>query len=247
MNTTRSSAIALIAAVAILLTGTIPANAAASIGCDGDRTYGWVTSPVAGQAVGTRHCRAMSPGAINGEIAFWFRSTAYGTWIPTSNNAPNMGGAAGTAGRAHADAAKALAARWGTTLHITKHVGRLDRVGWIDRDGSYGFHGVYYPSPQRPGKGLIEISAGGKPLGLADSVRGNAFMRQAILNTTRHEIAHARIEHRCGTWTPPIARDRIENVTDAYAVTFLGKTTTSYGYTAADVTKARAIAGGNCG
>lgn len=247
MSATRSWAIALITAVVILLSGSVPANAAASITCGTGKTYGWVTSPLARQTVGTRHCRAMTHGAINGEIAFWFRSSVHGTWIPTSNNRPNMGGAAGTAGRAHADAAKALAARWGTTLHFTKYVGYYDRVGWIDRDGSYGFHGVYYPSPQRPGRGLIEISAGGSPLGLADGAWGNAHMRQAILNPVRHELAHARIEYRCGTWTPPIAGDRVENVTDAYAVTFLGKTAASYSYTAADVTKARAIAGGNCG
>lgn len=247
MSTTTRALLALTTAVLMLLAGTVPAAAADSIGCGDGKTYGWVAAPVNGLAVGSRHCRQMTEGDLSGQYAYWFRSNVNGAWIPTSNNKPNLGGAAGSAGRAHADAAKALAARWGTTLHFTTYAGLHDRVGWIARDGSYGFHGAYYPYPQHPGRGLIEISAGGKPLGLADTARGNAYMREAILNTTRHEIAHARIERRCGTWKPPIAGDRAENVTDAYAVTFLAKTNANYGYTAADVTKARSIAAGECG
>jgi hypothetical protein len=247
MSTTTRGLLALTTAVLMLLAGTVPATAAASIGCGDGKTYGWVTAPVNGLPVGSRHCRPMTQGDLSGQYAFWFKSHVNGAWIPTSNNKPNFGGSPGSAGRAHAEAAWALGKRWGVKVNFTKYVGNYDRKGWIRRDGSYGFHGAYYPAPTHPGRGLIEISAGGSPLGYADAVRGNAYMRQAILNVVRHEIAHARIEHWCGTWAPPIVRDRAENVTDAYAVTFLRKTNSHYSYTSADVAKARSIAKGDCG
>lgn len=245
---TARAVLALATVVLILLSGATPATAAASLSCgEPGNTYGWVTSPVHGASVGSRHCRPMVLGSLSGEYAYWFKAPTTGQWIPTSNNKPYLGGAPGSAGRAHAEAVWALGERYDVRIHFTRYVGYSDRQGWMRRDGSYGFHGVYYPSPQRPGGGLIEISNGGVDLALADKVRGTKPMREVILNVARHEIAHRLIELECGTWQPPIVGTRVEQVTDVYARLYVGKTNTHYPYTASDGAKARAIARGNCG
>ncbi|MCL2466935.1 MAG: SH3 domain-containing protein [Micrococcales bacterium] len=46
--------------------------------------------------------------------------------------------------------------------------------------------------------------------------------QQTAVLAVRHEAAHQAIYDTCGTPAPPVARDRSENVTDAYADLFLG-------------------------
>ncbi|MCL2848739.1 MAG: hypothetical protein FWE61_01680 [Micrococcales bacterium] len=76
----------------------------------------------------------------------------------------------------------------------------------------------------------------------------------------RHEAAHQAITNSCGTASPPVAGDRTENVTDAYADVFHGgmngfvgpvrdgrQAQVGYGQpTAEDYDAARAIAAGRC-
>lgn len=227
---------------------TARASAAASISCGTGKTYGWVTSPVNGLKVGARYCRSMTPLQYDDAgvmAAFWFTATN-GNWIPTSNNQPNTGGTSVSA-KAHAKAAKDLAAKYGLHVSFVKYSGFRDSVGYVTRNG-VGLAGTYYQSPMYPGKGLIELSNGGNSLSAADATIGKTAARTDILDTVRHEISHARIELRCGTTRPPIVGDRHEQVTDAYAVTFLGKSkkNISYPYTATELAKAKKIASGMC-
>lgn len=177
----------------------------------------------------------------DGIAAFWFTSVVNGNLIPTSNNEPNTGGTSVSA-KAHAKAAKDLAAKYGLHVSFTKYTGHRDSVGWVNSTHGVGLAGTYYTSPDYPGKGLIEISNGGNSLSAADGLLGKTAARTRILNTVRHEISHARIELKCGTTRPPIVGDRNEEVTDAYAATFFGKTLKSYNYTKTDVAKAKKIA-----
>lgn len=238
-------ATSIIAQVAV---GLPQASAAASIKCGTDKTYGWVTEPVNGLKVGAKYCRTMTGLANkNGTWAYWFTATN-GTLIPTSNNQPNWGGPTAAA-KAHAKAAKNLAAKYGLHVAFTKYTGHRDSMGWVNKNG-VGLAGTYYPSRAYPGKGLIELSNGGNSLSAADAKMGKTAARERILDTLRHEIAHARIELKCGTTRPPITvkGDRHEHITDAYAVTFLGRNKASmhYGYTKADLEKAKKIAKGIC-
>lgn len=216
-----------------------------SIKCATGKTYGWVTSPVNSLKVGSRYCRTMTYGSLSGQTAFWFKATN-GKWVPTSNNQPISGGTS-AASKAHAKAAKDLAKKYGMTLSFTKYSGLGDRKGQINTKAIV-LSGTYYPSPLYPGKGLIEISTGGDQLGALD-YRGTAAknqVRNLLLDVVRHETSHARIERKCGTWRPAIVGDRVEQVTEAYAVTYFAKKHVTYPYTKADVTKAKKIASGIC-
>lgn len=222
------------------------ANASIKCGTVAGQTYGWVTSPVNGLKVGAKYCRTMTPLRYNPEgtlAAFWFTATN-GKWVPTSNNLPNAGGSSASA-KAHAKAAKDLAAKYGLHVSFTKYTGYRDSVGYVTKNG-VGLAGTYYTSPMYPGRGLIELSNGGNSLSAADATIGKTTARSHILDTVKHEISHGRIELKCGTTRPPIVGERHEQVTDAYAVTHFGKKRISYPHTAADIDKAKKIARGIC-
>lgn len=236
------AAVALMVPILIGLSSTHASAATVpSISCGTGKTYGWVISPINGLKVGAKYCRPMTVLTIrDGMAAFWF-TAVNGVWIPTSNNVPNAGGST-TAARAHAKAAKDLGAKYGLHVSFTKYTGNRDSMGWVNRTNGVGLAGTYYTSPMYPGKGLIEISNGGNSLSAADGLLGKTAARTRILNTVRHEISHARIELKCGTTRPPIVGDRNEEVTDAYAATFFGKTLKSYDYNRNDVAIAKKIA-----
>lgn len=224
---------------------TAQVSAAPSIKCGPGKTYGWVSSPVNDLKVGSRYCRTMTHGSISGATAFWFKATN-GKWVPTSNNQPVSGGSS-AASKAHAKAAKDLATKLGMTLAFTKYSGDGDREGQIN-ERAIVLSGTYYPYSAYSGKGLIEISAGGDQLGAID-YRGPATkmqVRNLLLDVVRHETSHARIELKCGTWKPQIVGSRVEQVTEAYAVTYFGKKHVTYPYTSADLAKAKKIADGIC-
>jgi hypothetical protein len=219
-------------------------SAAASIKCGTGKTYGWVTSPVNALKVGAKYCRTITPlENKEGAFSYWFQATN-GKWIPTTNNQPNSGGTS-AASKAHAKAAKDLGKKYGVYISFAKYTGFRDSTGYVNKSG-VRLPGTYYQSPAYPGKGMVEISNGANSLGAADATVGKTKVRNHLLDTVRHEISHARIELKCGTTKPAIAGDRVENVTDAYAVTHFGKKRIDYPFTAAEVTKAKKIAQGIC-
>lgn len=237
------SALAIVTIMVPIFIGvsTAQASAAPSIKCGTGKTYGWVSSPVNDLKVGSRYCRSMTYGSIADATGFWFKATN-GSWVPTSNNQPVSGGTS-AGSKAHAKAAKDLAKKYGMTLSFTKYSGNGDRQGRINREVIM-LSGTYYPNSAYPGKGLVEISAGGDQLGAIDHLGPGVRtqVRNLLLDVIRHENAHARIELKCGSWKPPIVGSRAEQVTEAYAVKYFGKKHITYPYTAADTTKAKNIA-----
>lgn len=256
-----------IALLAILLTTAATAPPATAAGCttvdDTPGSYVWIKSPTTlgpdGQpgrktkAAGTRLCKSADQF-----VTPQFVESRDG-WVKVTKRAPNMGGPYGSAGRAHADAAKALAAKYGVVLQFAE-ADEVGRVGYITKSevlltGNYTAGGV-----RAPGQGLIRIGNGGDNMSAAG--KGNNWFRKHLLNVTRHEIAHAEIEQRCGTTKPPVVgrEDAVrkstgasvhEHATEAYAVLYLGATEAApggLGYSKAwDVPRARAIHAGNCG
>lgn len=256
-----------ITAAIVLVTGAATAAPAAAAECtkpNGDSgVYVWIKSPTTigpdgepggtTRAAGTRLCKAADEFVTSAYV-----EGAVG-WILVTKRAPNLGGPAGSAGRAHADAAKALAAKYGVALQFAA-ADEVGRVGYVTSSGAM-LTGNYSPGGVRgPGKGLIRLGNGGDNMSAAGS--GNNWFRKYLLNVARHEIAHSEIEQRCGTTKPPVAggpstlrsstgKAVYEHVTDAYAVMYLGATSASpggYGYSKAlDAPRAQAIHAGDCG
>ena len=256
----------ILTALALLLVGVAPTPAAAAAGCplpDGGRgVHVWIKSPTtrapdgsaAGRTrpAGTRLCRSVTSDA---QVVYVEGATGL---ILATRLAPVAGGPAGSAGRAHADAARQLATRYGVTLQLSA-ADEGGRRGYVTASralltGSYTPGGVL-----APGKGLIRLGNGADDMSVAGS--GNNWFRRYLLNQARHEIAHAEIEQRCGTTRPPVAgapgavrpstgKPVHEHVTEAYASLYLGATTRSpggYGYsTTWDVPRAKAIHAGRC-
>lgn len=88
----------------------------------------------------------------------------------------------------------------------------------------------------------IELS-----IGTADPNQpGSSKVYASIRGIVRHEAAHIAASRTCGTVIPPIVGDRVENVTDAYAVLFHGGSNMHYGYNDNDAAIATAIHEGRC-
>lgn len=92
--------------------------------------------------------------------------------------------------------------------------------------------------------GRIEVAAWMKSY---TTLSPSSFGKSRAGTTARHETAHALIRRVCGTAVPPAAKNRIENVTDAYAHLYVGARAAYYGYTTADLGTARALHAGHCG
>jgi hypothetical protein len=115
----------------------------------------------------------------------------------------------------------------------------------LGRRGCYGDHigqisGSYAPGGDRfPGRGLVRLGTGTIDRCMLD--------KPAVLNVTRHEVAHALIERKCGRY---VGTDfRHENITDAYAYRYLGATARNpggYGFGKWSMRRAVAIHEGKC-
>lgn len=135
----------------------------------------------------------------------------------------------------NADLARAFAAKYGVHLQFSD----TNVQGLMGCPGLWaGVNGTYSPSGREPGQGLVRIGTG--PTGLCMKVKDE------VMNTVRHEVAHALTERKC----PRIFFEaRYENMTDAYAWRFLGATTKSpgnYGFTRADLIRAWEVRRGEC-
>jgi hypothetical protein len=108
-------------------------------------------------------------------------------------------------------------------------------IVWVD--GDEACPGVESLGCYFPGQGA-QITLSTDFLGESD--------RRGVLDVVRHEAAHYWIEATCGTSAPPIlmteSGDRSENVADAYATKYFGRSPGGYyGYTDEDTAIATAI------
>lgn len=131
----------------------------------------------------------------------------------------------------NADRARAFAA----DHHVYLQFAKSNEVGSVGCTGDFTgqISGTYHPSGRRPGKGLVRLGTG-----TTDTCMRN---RDEVMDTTRHEVAHALEERHCPA---SLNERRHENVTDAFAWKFLGATNRhpgNYGFTSADLTRAYQI------
>lgn len=138
------------------------------------------------------------------------------------------------------------AVRWVARKHnVHLQFANSDLVGRMGCAGGFinSVSGAYAPAA---GEGLIRIGTGTTRRCMAD--------RRTTLNVAKHEIAHAVIDRICGTTRPRMVYrpergfNRIEEVTSAYAMKYLGATMNDGGMrpAAKDYWRADQLHAGRC-
>lgn len=222
---------ALFLALTGLLIPAIPSAPAQAAGC----TTVWLTNPSYYEhfEAGTRRCVWLDD-KDGGYIRIYRmdnREFRVVDWIDGHTKiAPNNG-----LYKPNADLARAFAAKYDVKLQFS--VSNVQ--GLAGCPGLWaGVNGTYSPSGRVPGQGLVRIGTGTT----SECMR----VREEVMNTVRHEVAHALTERKC----PQIFFEtRYENMTDAYAWRFLGATTRSpgnYGFTRTDLVRAWEVRRGEC-
>lgn len=156
---------------------------------------------------------------------------------PSRSSNSNTSTAQATRGEARR-AAESVAAQHGYTVQWRTAVSD-GRAGYIRDDGYTQMEGMWTSASPRS----IQMSVGTHdPDGIPAHAAG---MARAL---ALHEVAHGEIYRICGTPCPPIAGDRHEQVTTAYAHVVLGAPASNGGYTATpnDISAARSIHAGVC-
>lgn len=216
---------ALLLALAVILGSAITTDPAQAATC----TTVWLTAPSFNDhfEAGTRSC-IQPDEQSNG----WIKINQFdgGTepvtdWIPTwgyTTTAPNNG-----LYEPHAYLVRRLARQYDVRLQFAYKA--RESVGctgiWAGQ-----VNGTYYANPGEPGKGLIRIGTGKTSTCMRN--------RDEVMNTAKHEVAHAVIERKC----PNIYDNpRYEYITDAYAYRYMATTNRApgnYGFTTADLRQA---------
>lgn len=191
----------------------VPNHARGAEGC----TTVWLTAPTVDHVLpaGTKRCIDPQDSIYDGQLIRihrldnpnlrqidWLDSWAYTTQPPNDGRV-----------QATADAIRWLGTKYDVRIQFA----------WrdlLDRRGCYGgfassVSGASQPSPRHPGEGLVRIGTGTIDRCMED--------RRSATNVAKHEISHVLIERTCGTMDPPrVTNGRIEEVTSAYGIKFLG-------------------------
>jgi hypothetical protein len=225
--------ITIIVGACITLASTPPATAASC-------TTVWLTAPSYEHVVNTGAQRCLNLGdQSNGWVRIYKFDNPNSPAVDfvhkssLTRTLPNNGRYQPNANRA-----RNLAATYGIKLRFANY-DLTGRAGC--RSTSNPIPANYRSSTRWPGQGLIQLGTGPSSTCMRD--------RREVMETLKHEIAHERIETKCGNWNPPMMKGRGEQVADAYAWLYLNAETRSpgnYGFVQSDITKARKIAHGDC-
>jgi hypothetical protein len=247
---------AVVAALAIVVSlfVSVPAQAAGT-------ECVWITAEARGNDLtrvsGSKECESWSTvkrveSGVEATCSQGYRVVLFGslarycqmsTWVHTTDEPPITVGSPGSTARKISDSMKAKAAAHGLVLQFAR-VDGLGRSGCPATSPTW-MAAATWPSDvygERPGYGLIRVSAGGNP---------ESCLRYWVKgwNTAYHEIAHQKVARHCdGDMEPPVAGTRGQQVTGAYAAMYLGSSVDDHtsGYVGADTWRAWQIRKGNC-
>jgi hypothetical protein len=231
---------ALLAAIILTSSSAVAAPAAAAT-C----TTVWLTTPTIYDELpaGTKRCIDLTDGIHDDQIIRIYRgddpARAQIDWADRwamTKTPPNRGRVKTTA-----DSVRALAARHDVRIQFADR----DLIGRLGCSSASGFantvSGAYQTATRHPGQGLARLGTGTTNRCMQD--------KRTVMNVAKHEMSHALIERICGTTDPPRAGHRVEAVTSAYAMKYLGAGMNDGGMRPRDTDfwRATKIHGGWCG